>query len=252
MKIAIITSKKDPAGLNIHEALKSYTLALYEVEKESINEEDIDKIIKADVFIFATKHESEQKIPTLSLHTPGNWNKAELGGKERTLCISYASLIKELFLELNKQTTQNYQCSLEQTHHGPYLEKPCLFIEIGSSQKEWEDKKASAIIVKTLNNVLKKPIPKYETTIILGGGHYNQLTNKILLRTDIAVSHICAKYDLINLNKELILQAINKTVEKVDYITLDWKGLGLHKQKVTNLLKELNLDYKRSEEILKV
>ena len=31
-----------------------------------------------------------------------------------------------------------YKLTLECTHHGPLIEKPCVFIEIGSTETEWE------------------------------------------------------------------------------------------------------------------
>ena len=70
-------------------------------------------------------------------------------------------------------------------------------------------------------------------------------------RKDIAFSHVCPKHSLINLNKELLKEAINKSKEKVDFAVLDWKGLGKEKQRVIDLLKEINLDYQRTDAILK-
>ena len=53
------------------------------------------------------------------------------------------------------------------------------------------------------------------------------------------------------LTKELLKQAINKTKEKVDFILLDWKGLGTEKLKIKEILKNLNIEYKKTEQILK-
>ena len=152
MKTAIIISKKDPASLNIKDCLLEkypfkenndvYTLEdinIYTIEEESIYSENIDKKIRADLFIFATKHESTSKINSLSVHVPGNWSKAELGGKDRKLCVAPVSLIKEILLELEKSNI-DYEKIQEVTHHGPFLQKPCLFIEIGSTLSEWTNK----------------------------------------------------------------------------------------------------------------
>ena len=113
---AVITSKKDPAGLNIKQSLieqgfeeteeefdgeKIYQLddaRLYTIEEDSIYCENIDKKIDADQFIFATKHKSEKEVKTLCCHVPGNFGKAELGGRDKQLCFSDASFLKELFL----------------------------------------------------------------------------------------------------------------------------------------------------------
>lgn len=141
MKTAIIVSKVDPAGMNIAGFLEKENLdnaKLYFVEKESIFNENIDKEIEADLFIFATKHQSAKGVHSLSCHSLGNWDKAEAGGKERTLCIAPAVLLKEAFVELSKAGKEMHnEITLEVTHHGPYMEKPCMFIEIGSDKDNW-------------------------------------------------------------------------------------------------------------------
>ena len=53
---------------------------------------------------------------------------------------------------------------------------------------------------------------------------------KILLNTEFAVSHVCPKYNLESLDKGMIKQAIERTYEKVEFIILDWKGLGKEKK----------------------
>ena len=52
------------------------------------------------------------------------------------------------------------------------------------------------------------------------------------------------------LTENILIQTIEKTQEKVDFILLDWKGLGTEKTRITNLIKELNLDYKKSKDLL--
>ena len=124
-----------------------------------------------------------------------------------------------------------------------------MFIEIGSNEQQWKDKKAAEIIAKTISSILNDKNDNYKIALGIGGTHYCSTFNKILLRTDIALGHICPKYQLQNLDKEMIEQAINKTKERVDFILLDWKGLGKEKQRIVNLLDELKLEYKRSDNL---
>jgi len=195
-RYVIITSKKDPAGVNIRECLLLYNfkekgIMLYETEEESIYCDNIDKKVEGDIIIFATRHRSAAGTNSLSVHVPGNWSKAELGGKDRTLCVAPASLVKELFLELNVQGEElakdGYEITLEAVHHGPYVEKPVVFIEIGSSEKQWKDKRAGEVIAKTLMNVLNKELRVFKTVIAFGSSHYPRPFNKFLLRTDYAI-----------------------------------------------------------------
>ena len=89
----------------------------------------------------------------------------------------------------------------------------------------------------------------YRIAFGIGGPHYAKTFNRRILETDISIGHICPKYMLENLNKEMILQAIEKTKEKVDFILLDWKGLGKEKQRIKKILDELKIEYKRSDKI---
>jgi len=275
-KTAVISSSKDPAGVNIrnslvesfgfkesngefdnnkifhYDSIKNKTIFLYLIEDDLIFSENIDRKIDADSFIFASKHRSKENTPSFAVHPIGNWGKAELGGKEKTLCFSSSELLKNLFVELNKAgNDKNYEITMEATHHGPYVEKPAVFIEIGSTEKEWNDKENGKIIAETIMNALKSDETGFKTAIGIGGPHYCNNFNKIVLRGDIAISHICPKYQLENFNGELIKEAIGKTKEKAGFILLDWKGLGKEKQRILELLKEMNLEYRRADQILK-
>ena len=259
MKTAIIVSKKDQAGMNIANFLRDIDLddlnaELYEVEKESIYNENIDKEIEADLFIFATKHQSAKGVHSLSCHSPGNWDRAEAGGKDRELCVSPALLLKEAFLELNKAGKDtHHEITLEVTHHGPYIEKPCVFIEIGSDEENWINKDAGKIIAEVIVGLLKDidgiMLNKegYKVAFGIGGPHYANTFNRRVLEKDIAVGHICPKHMLGMLDKRMILQAIEKTIPKPDFILLDWKGLGKEKQRIVRLLDEMKIEYKRSD-----
>ncbi len=240
MEFAIIISEKDPAGITIKEFLPK-NLDVHLVEKESIYNENIDKKIKADFFIFATKHESKTKLPAFSVHCPGNWSKAEMGGKDNILNLSSSLLQFKALKYLNKNNPK-YELILEATHHGPFLEKPCFFIEIGSSLKEWQDKEAASLISQTIVHVIKDKTENTKTAIGIGGLHHGPNFVKYSLRNNVAISHICPKYALQFLNKNMLQQAISKTLEKVNYVLLDWKGLGKEKDRIKELLKGIDLE----------
>ena len=272
--IAIISSSKDPAGDNIrsnlidlynfekinnkfdnnevyqYSKIENKDISLYLTNEDLIFAENIDKKIAADIFIFASKHRSRENTPSFAVHPIGNWGKADFGGEERKLCFSSAVLLKNLFIGLNKNAShKNYEITLEATHHGPYIEKPAVFVEIGSTEKEWNDKQNGKIIAETIMNALGNQNKNYEIAVGIGGPHYCNNFNKVMLATNIALSHVCPKYKLENLDENLIRHSIKKTQEKVDFILLDWKGLGKEKQRIVEILKDMNLEFKRSDKI---
>ena len=273
---AIISSSKDPAGINIrnnliemfdfektnetfdnnevfeYPKLPGKNIKLYMTNEDLVYAENIDKKIDADFLIFASKHRSKENTPSFAVHSIGNWSQAELGGKEKMLCQSSAILLKNMFIGLNKAAEDsNYEIVMEATHHGPYVEKPAVFVEIGSTEKEWNEKLNGEIIAKTIMSAIKNENKNYKIAVGIGGPHYCSNFNKIALRTDIAFSYICPKYALQDLDESLIKQAIQKTKEKVDFVLLDWKGLGNQKQRIADLLKSLNIEIKRTDQVLK-
>ena len=271
MNIAIISSLKDKASINIKENLINNfnfnkleeqfdnndvfqyeigekIIKLYTVESKLIHTEDIDKRIDADLFVFISKHSAKEERKCLTAHVTGNFGKAEFGGKEKTLCFCPSSYLKNIFVELNKNAQDSdYEATMEATHHGPFLEKPVLFIEIGATEKEWEDKNAGKIIAQSLMDGIKND-NDYESVFIIGGSHYNYVANKVMLKSNFAAGHVCAKYNLEILDLNLIKQAMEKTVPIAKFVLLDWKGLGKEKQRIISILGENNIVYKRSDQ----
>ncbi|MBU0667017.1 MAG: D-aminoacyl-tRNA deacylase [Nanoarchaeota archaeon] len=266
MKIAIICPKPSLASKNIKEHLiklypfenkkdfyelktKDKKIRIYSPEKRSVSHENIDEEITADLFIFATTHRSKSQIPSLSAHIQGNWAKAELGGKDKQLCAAPAAYIKEAIKKLEELAQgTHYDVVQECTHHGPYMKKPVFFIEIGSNEKEWQNKDAGEIIAKTIMHVLTMKIPVYQTAVGIGGLHTMTSFKKIIINSGIAIGHSCPKYMLEYLDKEMIVQALEKTEPKADLIIVNWKGLGTEKARIMNILEELNVKWKKTKE----
>ncbi len=229
MKPLIIASKKDPAGMNIVENLKKLNckIPIYLTENELIHAESIDENLEADFIIFASKHQSIKNIPSLTVHTVGNFGEAKFGGQKQKLCPASSKLTKHFFQNLSKNSKKlDYEISLEVTHHGPLIKTPCLFIEIGSVLSQWKDKKAGEIIAKTILDSLSSFQEKnFLTAIGIGGPHYCPNFNQIQLEKKYAISYIFPQYNL-PLTEYLVKEAISKTKEKVDLFIVDWKGLG--------------------------
>ena len=279
-KYLIVASKKDKAGINITTNLSQFgEFDFYLVDEEIIYTEnlDLEKIEKYDFIIFASKHQSEKKEKTLSIHAPGNWRRvisreipnnpvtsevgrkeANLGGSREKICPTSALFQKQIFDKLKsnseKYNLKNYKVTLECTHHGPAINKPCIFIEIGSTETEWKDRKAGFVVAKTISEIIKefKENPYNEVAVGIGGPHYCPNFNKIQLNSNIAISHIIPKY-VLPLKDEMIKQALEKTDEEVDFVLLDWKGLGNseQRQQVTEVLEKLYINYKKTSEINK-
>ena len=258
MKIAIITSKANLASITIKDCLlQNYAfvknndkhtlthaineLELYTLEKQMLYLENIDKEIDADIFIFPSTHTSKAQIDALTVHAVGNFGNADFGGNSGQIGIAHASLMKCAFRKLWKNPF-GIETIQEATHHGPYMEKPGMFIEIGSSEKMYRDKNiakfVATVIMETIEEFQKE---NFKSATGIGGLHHCPNFSKVMLETNIAIGHVVAKHALPSLTKDQLINAMKRTVPKADLVIIDWKGLGEHKEKVRKLTEGLNV-----------
>ncbi len=266
--IAIIVSKQDIAGLNIKENLiqnfgfketdeindgfpvfESGNIKLFTFREDTIYLNNLN--INAEYIIFATKHKSASGMKALTVHSPGNWYLNELGGFKRKLCIANPDFIKLAFKHLNELNILNFEVSMEATHHGPYIDKtPCSFIEIGSSEDEWIIPEAGRIVAEAIMRTVKEwRTSKSKVAVGIGGGHYTPYFNRISLNTDYAFGHIIPKYALPYVDEEMILEAMERSSPKADFVIIDEKGMGKDKQRIIEILNKLKIPYKKARKI---
>ncbi len=267
MRYAITYYKENIAGKNIADRFKelafSPQIPIIELKKETLyselNVEKYPELRDIDFLVFASTHRSEKGKPSLSIHTPGNWRSADLGGEPGKVCMTSAFVIKYLFQELDKNAKNNpdiyekYEITMEATHHGPLTNIPCCFIELGSQEKDWKDEKAARILAKTVFSLENyKSDSKWVPVIGIGGPHYTPNFNPIQLKSNYAISHIISEYAF-PLTETMIKEAEVKTKEQIRLALIDWKGCGKseQRQEALNLLTKLGLKYERTKLIKK-
>jgi D-aminoacyl-tRNA deacylase len=236
---AIIISKTDKASCNIFENLltiKDWTREgelqgdpLYFSEDfciKTINDEhifhdnvdvELSKVIKEklECIIYASRHRSESGTRSLTVHPIGNFARAEFGGKDKTLVPSSPHLMTQALRILRKKAKGlDYSISFEATHHGPFLQTPTFFIEIGSEKKAWEDKEAGRVIAET---ILAIHAPDYPIGIGVGGGHYAPRITDVAIERKISFGHIIPTYVLAHLTTGMVKKVLKATAsaEKV-------------------------------------
>ena len=270
--ILFIASKRDAAAINIAEKLianhgfecsiETYdgnpvfsmklpngkTANLIYIGIDSISTQSTVFPSPAELLVFLSRHKSLSGKPTLSVHTPGNLGKAELGGLPRTVSVSPASTMKEALKAMKaakEEAGLEYEVCYECTHHGPSLNVPTMFVELGSSEEQWADKDAAEAVARGAFAAASiKTI--YPTVLGIGGPHYNAKFTREALETEIAFGHIVPKYAVKELDSEVLQQCVSRTVEPVKKVVLDWKGItGADKKQLLRLLAETNLEIKK-------
>jgi D-aminoacyl-tRNA deacylase len=197
-----------------------------------------------DLFVFLSRHSSASGIPTLSVHTPGNLAEAKFGGKPKTVSISPAAAMKNALSEMAKLKTEkglDYEVSYECTHHGPSLDTPAMFVEVGSSPKQWRDTEAAAVVADAAVAAVQE-CQSCSVALGIGGPHYNRKFTKLALTNRWAFGHMIPKYALGKVDDETIRQCVERTVGTVDSVVLDWKGIKAeHKPNVVAALEKLGV-----------
>jgi D-aminoacyl-tRNA deacylase len=262
MRPLVVIAPENPASLNIKGALLSMVPALKQQSGSHWSSQIFDmaeypgRIIDivpshdAGCYIFASTHKSESSKPCFTAHTPGNWGGAGLGGEPKTLNTASASRLAAAvrkMKELSEASTLKWDIAVEVDHHGPTLGKPALFVEIGSSEKEWEDPAAGRICAQGII-AAATAAPIAEACVGFGGTHYcPKFTNTILSGTPIG--HIISGYSLERdgVSEGMVTQAIEKNDCKITHALLDWKGIkGERRRELIACLEKLGVKWEKA------
>jgi len=219
-----------------------------------------DTKIEPDFLIFASRHTSKTARPAFLVHTTGNWSKdTDFGGEPQDLSLTSALLHKAGFISLTEQESitnlSDFSLDIEVTHHGPtILEKPLIFMELGSSKGEWVISDAGESIATTIITTIFKFLDykkrgDQEIGLGFGGTHYAPNFHRLIRNKNIAMSFICPKYYIQELNIDLIQKMVENTFEKVDYFIIDWKGTNSEDKKhLIPLLEEFDIPIKKTKD----
>jgi D-aminoacyl-tRNA deacylase len=241
MKVALINSRQDKAGVNIrhhieqlltHDPSCGYgerdrTYEFIEVEERLIHAEHIDVQIDADLLIFLSRHYSVNPVPVLTVHVTGNFGPADVGGTPRTLAPAAPVMMQATIRALRKHCPEGYRVSYEVTHHGPTaLSLPSFFVEIGSTEKEWTDQVAARAVAES---VLSASPANSVPLIGFGGNHYATRETEIALTSRGAFGHIAHTREIAVLDEEMIQVMMVQSGAVAAYIdrkALDYKDLS--------------------------
>ncbi len=260
MTVLIVSSTEDPASTNIKNNLLEQTtweeqgvfynapvfrhhsmknLVLITIPDKKIRHENIDIEVQEQLqidpklAIFLSRHRSKMEQPTLTVHPIGNYGKAEFGGQPKTLVPAaprtMTYLLRLMKKNLNK-TDLEYQVCYEVTHHGPFLKVPTLFIEVGSTEVQWQKKEPAAIIASSLLELFtqyhyEEQHPTDIPVLIgIGGGHYAPRFTDVVFQKNVAFGHMIPSYHIDSGGIDWTL------IEKAIQATPNMTGVYIHKK----------------------
>ncbi len=260
MRIALIHSKHDIAGVNIRQHIDdllaaggrwplagNHTLVFHEVDGRLIHQDRIDEEVDCDLIIFISRHSSTRPIPALTVHVTGNYDTADLGGEPGMLAPAAPAWMHAVLRNLAARAPDGYRVSYEVTHHGPTaLSTPSFFVEIGSTAAEWADPAAGRAVAESILSA----VPEETINLIgFGGTHYAVRQTEIALSSRGAFGHIAPARQVRLLDRGLVGQMQEASRAVAAYI--DKKSLPVEEsERIERMINDTGIVLLSESEIL--
>ncbi len=234
----VIASQKDTASLNIRDRLlelgsfedigafdgspvyEGHGGHIVTISDESIFRNNVDAEVLAAVglrpktVVYLSRHSSKSGHKSLTVHPIGNISHARYGGFFRQLvhcCPGGMTRALRHLDALAMETGLPHSVSFEVTHHGPYLNTPTFFIEIGSDPTAWEERGPAEVIAKVVLEV--EPGGDGPVIVGVGGGHYAPRHTDVALKKAICYSHIVPSHAIPGLGSQLLEEMLDYVCE---------------------------------------
>lgn len=229
--------------------------------------------------IFPSRHSAASGNASLTLHPIGTMQIPlqeipDYGGRAGD-CPPPNPRIGAWWRELNSVASglKEFDLSLETTHHGPWIETPSLFIEIGSTAETWGHLEAAKLLAGIIHrglgldgsSGLGKWTGQGRVVVTLGGGHYAPRGNLLASHEGIWIGHMLATYALPFTKDEsgnvggMWENSIRKAMAATQLAfpggelicSMDKKAFkGWQRQAIRDLLEELEIPLLKSSEII--
>ncbi|CAM9351897.1 unnamed protein product [Discosporangium mesarthrocarpum] len=168
--------------------------------------------------VFLSKHKAASGRPALCVHPiglPDPSSSTQWGGRPGK-CPPPSPRLAGCLREIRRACgeaglNETFDVTLEVTHHGPWLQTPAMFVEIGSTEEHWGRRDAANAWANALSRMLgldgspghkswlSLPLSeRLRRTVIvgIGGGHYAPKLGDIASRKGRYVGHMVPSYAL--------------------------------------------------------
>lgn len=207
--------------------------------------------ISVDNVVFMSRHSAASGMPTLTVHPIGNYGTADLGGMDRRLVRSAPHLMTNALRRIKAlNDTIEYNVSFEVTHHGPYLESPTMFIEIGSEETHWGDVHAAEILADVILSM--RSDEDHPAVIGVGGGHYAPRFTELALTKKVSVGHMVPVYRIVGSSDDELTEMISNAAKSTgtDMVYVHRKSMkGAEERRVNAIIDTLGLERVGSESL---
>ncbi|NAZ33970.1 MAG: D-tyrosyl-tRNA(Tyr) deacylase [Pyrobaculum sp.] len=178
--------------------LRDLPLVIHRGEPTDFDREDILAPL-GRYALFISRHEMTNPKPIFTVHTPGTWPDVS---------VSNPHLVSAVFRTLCKYVYEPFTCAFEATHHPPNTSAvSATFVEVGSTESEWTDRKAVDVLLRSVEEALGGGLPENPPAMVVGDLHYVTVAD-MALRGEVDLGHVVPKY------VEITLEAVRTAYRK--------------------------------------
>ncbi|MDX1612388.1 MAG: D-aminoacyl-tRNA deacylase, partial [Candidatus Thermoplasmatota archaeon] len=161
------------------------------------------------VVIFLSRHKAASGNPSLTVHPIGNFTQAPYGGQPGRVVPTHPGWMLGMLEHLKEHGPDGYDVCYEATHHGPWLELPTCFLELGSTEEQWADEAAAGVLADA---VLETEPAQAPTVLWVGGGHYCPQVTDLALAGELMPGHIIPNWAIEgSITDETLEEAVEAT-----------------------------------------
>ncbi|KAB2002048.1 hypothetical protein ERO13_D11G037500v2 [Gossypium hirsutum] len=219
----------------------SYTnkeVRLIKLDKRLVVENHLDKRWEeatgetVDDVVFLSKHVASSNRPALTIHPIGTPHLREgealiAGGKPGWAAPPNPRIGPWFRLLKNIANSHNlvpeFEVTLEATHHGPEINSPTMFVEIGSTEEYWKRQDAAQAIALLVWEGLglgeriavgnwSRDNDRNKILLGIGGGHYVPRHMDIVRKDGVWIGHMLPGYSLLMEDPREAKSPTNSTV----------------------------------------
>lgn len=228
-----------------YEYLTGEIADVVKINGPATNAQFLNSFDAARRFMFVSKHASAKGILCFTSHALGNWSNANaLGGEPKELGIA-SPLYMIKFLSLVGGNKSDLPVTYEATHHGPLLNKPALFVEIGPIETAIGEVIANFFADAIIGTLGSMDFEFDKVAFGIGGVHYSEKFSKLALTGKYIFSHIMPKYYANEY--DMLEKALKNSELNTDVAVIDWKSIKAeYRDNIIKKLNALGVDYEKA------
>jgi D-aminoacyl-tRNA deacylase len=221
---------------------QEHRFRMLKVDCRIIDADFIDGMVEG-LTIFLSRHSSTKQIPAFTVHSEGNWtDDCNLGGMPKSLSVASPANMLKLLKCIKKLNNTGIELTYEATHHGPLMNQPSFFVELGGNDEAIGNYGYAELIARAVADAVNSEVHYDKVALGIGSLHYPEKFTRLALEGKYAFSHIMSKHYVKEI--DMLGDAFKRSDILPDVALIEWKGIkAADRQVILKELDRLGIDY---------